>query len=269
MNYRYNSPNLVGLLKVAGNGFAMNDWSGINWGGAFGGTDSTPSGKKDSKPAPVAQSAPAPKPAPKPAPVVQPPPSASPAVPVPGRENVAAPGPNEFPTVTVDGGIGEAAAPMEPVDFKMRDLVARKAVNSAVKGLASAVNNTAPVVKNIASGFNSLVKQLPQTPGIPNEQILGEAELNWQPTPASTPAPAVSAPTAAQVDYSKIFGKNFNPGTSKADAWLQAQAEKLRKQNYSDAQISTMLSPSAYRRFGRKGQDYVVDTKRYRRPLGR
>lgn len=79
-------------------------------------------------------------------------------------------------------------------------------------------------------------------------------------------------PSQPNNDYSRIFGKNFNPGSSsKMDTWLKGQADRLRGEGYSDEQISTMLGnpTDSWKRYGRKGQDYVVNTRRYTRPMGK
>ena len=70
-------------------------------------------------------------------------------------------------------------------------------------------------------------------------------------------------------DYSRIFGRGFKADSGSAsDKWLAGQADKLRSAGYSDNQISTMLDVNAWKKYGRNGQDYQVNTKRYTKPLG-
>ncbi|MCQ2172127.1 MAG: hypothetical protein MJZ17_05185 [Bacteroidales bacterium] len=70
-------------------------------------------------------------------------------------------------------------------------------------------------------------------------------------------------------DYSRIFGKGFNASSGSAsDKWLAGQADKLRTAGYSDNQISTMLDQNAWRKYGRNGQDYQVNTSKYTKPMG-
>lgn len=68
-------------------------------------------------------------------------------------------------------------------------------------------------------------------------------------------------------DYSKIFGKNFNPETSRADAWLKAQADEGRRRGLSDDKLSVMLGPDAWRKYGRNGENFQFG-KSASAPLG-
>lgn len=90
-----------------------------------------------------------------------------------------------------------------------------------------------------------------------------------EPTQGTTTPQQPQATPNGSSDYSRIFGRGFRADSGSAsDKWLAGQADKLRTAGYSDNQISTMLGPDAWRKYGRNGQDYQVNTKRYTKPLG-
>lgn len=97
------------------------------------------------------------------------------------------------------------------------------------------------------------------------DPVVQERQAPQQQVETINPAQQQTVP-----NYKHIFGKGFNEnGVDPETKWLVQQAKLLSDQGYSEGQISMMLDSKAYRKYGRKNQQYVVNKRRFTRPLNK